>query len=295
MVKLSAMPKCWIEDICEGRMQLLEWFDLAIGLECDGLELYSGFLSSNDSTYLSGIRREAFVRGMEIPMFCYSPDFTVIDKELLASEIEGQKNAIRTIAELGGRYCRVLSGQRREGLAISDGVAQATQCIESCLAEAERCGIVLVIENHYKDGYWKFPEFAQKQAVFMQIVNGIDSPYFGVQYDPSNAIVAGEDPLELLRLVAARVRTMHASDRYVEEGHDIEEVIAYFGKQGYHPALKHGEVGKGLNDYDAIFETLASVGFDGWISIEDGMNGLDEMRRSLDFLKKYREHYFIKI
>ncbi len=42
--------------------------------------------------------------------------------------------------------------------------------------------------------------------------------YFGVQYDPSNAIVAGDDPIELLRHVADRVVSMHASDRYLADG-----------------------------------------------------------------------------
>ena len=56
--------------------------------------------------------------------------------------------------------------------------------------------------------------------------------------------------------------------------------------------LQHGETGRGLNDYDAIFRILAGAGFDGWISIEDGMDGLDEMARSVDFLKRKRTEYF---
>ena len=44
-------------------------------------------------------------------------------------------------------------------------------------------------------------------------------------------------------------------------------------------------MGTGLNDYPTIFRMLRSAGFDGWISIEDGMNGLDEIRRSADFLR----------
>ena len=47
-----------------------------------------------------------------------------------------------------------------------------------------------------------------------------------------------------------------------------------------------------MNDYDAIFRLLAEVGFDGWISIEDGMNGLDEIARSAEFLKSKRAAYF---
>jgi sugar phosphate isomerase/epimerase len=47
-----------------------------------------------------------------------------------------------------------------------------------------------------------------------------------------------------------------------------------------------------MNDYDAIFRILAEVGFRGWISIEDGMNGLDEIARSAEFLKQKRAQYF---
>jgi sugar phosphate isomerase/epimerase len=47
-----------------------------------------------------------------------------------------------------------------------------------------------------------------------------------------------------------------------------------------------------LNDYDAIFASLAEVGFDGWISIEDGVEGLDQLKRSAGFLRrKLGEHW----
>jgi sugar phosphate isomerase/epimerase len=50
--------------------------------------------------------------------------------------------------------------------------------------------------------------------------------------------------------------------------------------------LRHGEIGKGLNDYDAIFTELKRVGFDGWISIEDGVDGIDQLQRNVDSLKR---------
>ncbi|MBQ9942619.1 MAG: TIM barrel protein [Christensenellaceae bacterium] len=292
MVKISAFPKCWLEDICEGRMSLEKWIDLSVQLECDGLEMYSGFLPSLEPAELNKIRRRVEALGMEIPMLCYSPDFTQPQAEARAAEVEKQKIMIRATAELGGKYCRVLSGQRRPEVSEQQGVQWVAECITACLEEAEKQGVVLAMENHYKDGYWKYPEFAQKEAVFLQIVNRIDSPWFGVQFDPSNSIVAGEDPLSLLKKVSSCVRTMHASDRYIDGPVTQEEVFAYAGKEGYHPALKHGEVGKGLNDYPEIFRQLAEAGFDGWISIEDGMNGMDEMKRSIDYLKKLRTEYF---
>jgi len=125
----------------------------------------------------------------------------------------------------------------------------------------------------------------------VQIVDRIDSPHFGVQYDPSNALVAGDDPIDVLDAVLPRVMTMHASDRYLAPGTSVEDLRQEDGTLGYPDALIHGVTGQGTNDYDAIFTRLMSVGYDGWISIEDGMGGMDEMRKSVDFLKRMREKY----
>jgi sugar phosphate isomerase/epimerase len=147
------------------------------------------------------------------------------------------------------------------------------------------------MENHYKDNYWKFPEFAQKQEVFVEIVNRIESPWFGVNYDPSNAILAGEDPLVLLEAVKHRVVSMHASDRFLTRG-TIEDLRREEDSVGYASRLAHGVIGRGLNDYDRIFSTLSAVGFDSWISIEDGMNGMDDLRESMRFLRDRIDRHF---
>ena len=61
---------------------------------------------------------------------------------------------------------------------------------------------------------------------------------------------------------------------------------------GYASRLAHGVIGKGLNDYDAIFAILREVEFDSWISIEDGMNGMDELGESVRFLRSKIDQHF---
>jgi sugar phosphate isomerase/epimerase len=224
-------------------------------------------------------------------MMCCSPDFTHPDPGFRRAQVEKEKSWIAMAASLGCRTCRVLSGQRRPELSREAGLGYAAACIEECLPFAADAGITLVIENHYKDDFWQYPEFAQAMDVFCELVERIDSPHFGVNYDPSNTILAGEDPLELLQRVRHRVVSMHASDRYVAEG-TLEDLRCEEDSVGYARRLRHGEIGRGLNDYDAIFGGLAEVGFDGWISIEDGVEGMDQLRRSADFLRaKMREHF----
>jgi sugar phosphate isomerase/epimerase len=290
-IHIAAFPKCWIEEICSGRMDLQEWISLSTQLGCEGLELYVGFLRSLDAPYLRSVRKSVEKLGMQIPMICYSPDFTVPEEDLRRKEVEKQAAAIRASAELGAGFCRTLSGQRRPDVSVADGIDWVVDCIEQCLPVAESSGVCLVIENHYKDGFWKYPEFAQKREIFLEILNRIDSPSLGIQYDPSNALVAGDDPIALLDLVLARVRTVHASDRYLKPGASLAALSKSEGTAGYTSELLHGVTGKGLNDYDKILGRLARVDFEGWISIEDGMRGMDEMKESVEFLKRMRSIY----
>ena len=292
MPKLSVFPKCYMDDLCVTRtMSLFEWIDLAATLGVDGVEMYPGFFANFEPEYVAQIKQHADAKGLEIPMMCCSPDFTQHVPAARAEELEKEKFWIDLTAQLGGKFCRVLTGQRREDVSRVDGVRYSVEGINAAIPYAAERGIVLNMENHYKDGYWKYPEFAQHLDVFLEIISQIDSPWFGVNFDPSNSIICGEDPLDVLAAVKHRVVTMHASDRYLISG-TIEDLKSQDGSLGYAKNLKHGVIGKGLNDYDAIFSTLKAEGFDGWISIEDGENGMDELRESVQFLRaKMAQHF----
>jgi sugar phosphate isomerase/epimerase len=292
MPKIAAFPKGFIKQLVSGEMSIYEWIDLAAELKIDGLEFYNDFADVKDPANWPKIRKAVEATGMVIPMMCASPDFTIPEAEGRAREVAKEIASIRMSAELGAKYCRVLSGQRRKTITREEGLGYVVEAIEACLPEAEKLGITLILENHYKDDFWTEPEFAQMMDVFVELVSRIDSPWFGVNFDPSNAIAAGEEPLELLEKVKHRVVTMHASDRYLANG-TIEDLRAQEGgTAGYVSFFKHGVIGKGLNDYDAIFTILKGVGFDGWISIEDGVDGMEQMHESAEFLKrKVKEHW----
>ena len=292
MPKLAAFPKGFIKQLVSGQMSIFEWIKLADELRVDGLEFYNNFADVKDSKNWSTVRKAVEETGMVIPMMCASPDFTIPDPLLRKQEVEKEIYAIEMSAALGAKYCRVLSGQRRKDITKEEGMNYVVDSINACIPTAEKLGITLIIENHYKDDFWTEPEFAQMMDVFVDLVGRIDSKSFGVNYDPSNVIAAGEEPLELLEKIKHRVVTMHASDRYLANG-TIEDLRkAEGGSAGYVSFFKHGVIGKGLNDYDAIFKTLKDVGFDSWISIEDGVDGMDQMHESAEFLREKIKKYW---
>ncbi|MFO0824584.1 MAG: sugar phosphate isomerase/epimerase family protein [Gemmataceae bacterium] len=295
-LKLSAFPKCYLDKIAgERSMSVFDWIEQAKQLDADGLEMYEGFFTSLEPGYLDSVGDAIRNAGFAMPMLCCSPDFTNPDADARKRAIDHEIEMVRVTRRLGGTgtVCRVLSGQRYPEVSRQQGLEWAAECIKAVLPAARECGVILGLENHYKDGFWKYPEFAQKKDVFLDLVAMIpDRQNFGVQYDPSNAVVAGDDPVELLKAIADRVVSMHASDRYLEPGATLDELKQTDGTIGYFSKLKHGVTGKGLNDYDAIFGTLAAANYRGWVSIEDGMNGMEEMAESLAFLRRMVAKYF---
>jgi sugar phosphate isomerase/epimerase len=279
-------------------MSVFRWIDLAGELELDGIELYPKFLDSFETAYLKKVRTEAAARGLAIPMMCHSPDFTQTEPAVRQAEVERTKDMFRVTAELGGSFCRVLSGQARPGLEESEALRWVVDCLWQLVPHAEAAGVTMSIENHYKDGLWDYPEFAQGQRRYLAILDAVETPWLKAQYDPSNCIVAGEDQYELLERILPRIATIQASDRTLSGGtaEDLRR-LAKDPQHGYAKVIRHGVIGQGLNDYDRIFGRLANVGYTGWVSIEDGEGptveeGMANLRASVRFLRQKLAQHF---
>jgi sugar phosphate isomerase/epimerase len=290
--RVSVFPKCYFDQLVSGEMDYVQWIRDAATLGGEGVEHYDEFFRSLEPKDVDPVLEAMHETGQRSSMLCFSPNFTHPDPAERLRQVERQKAAIDLAVRLGTPFCRTLTGQRYPDLSRRQGVEWSVECILRSLEYAEQRDVTLCLENHYKVGDWRYPEFAQSEDVFLEVISHIESPRFGVQFDPSNAVVGGFDPVAFLERVKDRVVTMHASDRYLLPGTTLEEIRAADGTVGYPDKLRHGETGKGLNDYDAIFRILAGAGFSGWISVEDGMNGLDELRRSVEFLKGKRAQYY---
>ena len=295
-MRIAAFPKGDLDAMLVQRSKtVFEWIEEARTLGVDGLELHTGFFDAGDAATVDRVGDALEAAGFAMPMMCASPDFTHPDREVRLRERDQHAAFMRATAALGGTgaACRVLSGQAHPEVPMEQGVEWVVEAIESLLPLARELDILLAMENHYKASTWQYPEFAQRPAVFQRIVDAIDDrTHFGVQYDPSNCITAGVDAVDFLESVIGRVVTMQASDRYLEPGASLDDLRGADGTIGYAPALKHGVIGRGLNDYDRIFRLLVEAGYDGWISIEDGVNGIDELRESAAFLRDARDRWF---
>ncbi|MDR2930177.1 MAG: sugar phosphate isomerase/epimerase [Propionibacteriaceae bacterium] len=294
-MKISAFPKGDLDDIVNGKITVFQWIAQAATLPIEGVELYSRMLLDKGESFWDQVADCLDEHDLVMPMLCASPDLSAPDPAVRQREFDREVQMIQAARRISGPgvSVRVLSGQRRPEVGVEQGLEWVADAINRLVDVASELGVLLGIENHYKDGFWKYPEFAQRPEVFFDLLDRIDERvWFGVQYDPSNAITAGADSADFLDKVIDRVYTIQASDRSLAPGGNLADLKQADGTLGYSPLLKHGIIGQGLNDYDRIFSTLWNAGYDGWISVEDGVNSFDELRASCEFLVQARHRWF---
>ena len=290
---ISVFPKCWFDDFVRFERDYVEWIHQAKTLGADGVEHYDGFFKSDDPRDVDPVLEAQRATGQPTSMLCFSPDFTHPDAGERARQVERQKQAIDLAVRLGTRFCRTLSGQRYPDLSVKEGVARASECIKRALEYAEKRDVVLCIENHYKDGTWRFPEFAQQEAVFLELLDAVgESPWFGVQVPSLQRHRRRLRPGGLPREDQAP-RGHDARLGPVSRARDDDRGDSGAGRDRGLPRQAQARCdGPG---HERLRRDLPHPGGRrvlGWISVEDGMDGLDELRRSVEFLKAKRQQYF---
>jgi sugar phosphate isomerase/epimerase len=212
--------------------------------------------------------------GLRLSQWTCAPDFTHPDAATRANEMEEMKRDIDLAVILGAPGCRVTTGCRYPEVTEEQGVAWASECLLRMADYAQPRNIKLGLENHYRDRRWINEDFAFHAKSFLTVFDRVKDSWIGVNFDASNQVMVGEDPMEVLEVVKHKVWHMHASDRLPGR-------------------YEHSVIGEGSVKFDPIFACLAGIGYAGYISLEDNSSeGDDGTRRALRFIRgKIDEHW----
>ncbi|MBM3497836.1 MAG: sugar phosphate isomerase/epimerase [Armatimonadetes bacterium] len=258
----------------EGRPTLEEIIEQAYVFGLRHIELYRGFFASRDAEYVRHIRDVLDRNELQVSQITCAPDFTHPDPSVREAEYAEMVEWVATARVLGSVGVRVTAGCVHEGVAREDAIRWAVEGLSRLGDHAEPLGVKLGFENHYRDKRWTSNDFCFHTAEFLDVFAGLRDTPVGVNFDASNQLMTGEDPLPVLEAVKHRVWHMHASDRRPGE-------------------YTHTVIGEGAVDFDALFRCLADIGYAGFISLEDGQTEGDAgTQRSLRFVKtKVLEHW----
>ncbi len=91
---ISVFPKCYVDELIEGRRDYVAWIHDAATLGGEGVEHYDEFFRSYDERDVAPVMDAMAATGQVSSMMCFSPDFTHPDKDERARHVERQKRAI---------------------------------------------------------------------------------------------------------------------------------------------------------------------------------------------------------
>ena len=110
----------------------------------------------------------------------------------------------------------------------------------------------------------------------LELLNLVDSPIIGANFDTGNAYLGGIDPIAWLQRISHRLVHMHAKDISVQQS-DAERGKVMGTAVGC-------ACGDGVIDWERVVAILHSIPQDIVLSVECGT--LDQAARSIDHLRK---------
>ena len=194
--------------------------DLAAEWGFDGVEILHRQMTNEEPGYLQRLKKRAFVNGLiAVRLLARIRGFLFPDADRRKKNIDHTIHCIELAYELGIPTMRVNTGRwgtskdfdelmknrgiepRLPGYTDDDGFKWVIDSLEKCLPAAEKCGVLLGLENHWGLG-------STAEGV-LQIVDAIKTPWLQVTADTGNFL---EDPYDRLELLAPKTMLRASQD-----------------------------------------------------------------------------------
>ncbi|MBR5162343.1 MAG: sugar phosphate isomerase/epimerase [Thermoguttaceae bacterium] len=182
--------------------------------------------------------------------------------------VEYLKQAARFAKECGAPIINTHEGHKQPWTTEEEDFVLIKYSIMEASKVAARRGIKIGLETHQT--YSLVPD------KYERILNLVDSPYIGANFDTGNAYLGGLDPVEQVERFKNRIIHMHAKDISVEQSN---------AERGKVMGTAVGcACGDGVIDWEKIVAIIRPLPQDIVLSVECG--SLDQAARSIDYLRK---------
>jgi len=226
--------------------------DRAAALGLDGVEILHRQMDSEENDYLQRLKREAFIRGLDLYALSIHQDFVSPDRAERARQVEHTQRCIEVAYRLGIPAIRLNSGRWKTipsfnalmeacgiepplpGHTDDEAFDWVVESIEACLPLAAERGVILALENHWGLTF--------RAAGVLRILAALPSEWLRVTMDWGNFL---DEPYAELEQLAPHAVLVHAK-------------TYYGGGEWYTLEL----------DYPRLAEMLRRIGYRGYVSLE---------------------------
>jgi L-ribulose-5-phosphate 3-epimerase len=229
----------------DSKLSIEECIDLAAEAGFDGVEILHIQMQDESNGALQRIKQRAFSHGLDLCGFSTHQSFVKPDKDERQRNVEHTIHCIELAYALGIPTIRVNTGRwgtagsfdelmankgiepRLEGYTDDDGFGWVIDGLSQCLPTAEKCGVVLGLENH-----WGLGRTAEG---VLRVIRAVDSPWLKATLDTGNFLERQYEQYEQLApdTVLVQAKTYYGGGTWYTLEIDYDRVAAILRDAGY--------------------------------------------------------------
>lgn len=217
----------------------------AAAMGFDGIELLLVQMTSEEGSYLQRLKKQAYHAGLDLMGFSTHQGFLSPQKTERDENIRKTIHQIELAYALGIPTMRLNTGRwgtsesfdalmankgiepPLSGYSDEEGFDWVIASIEECVPVAERCGVVLGLENHWGLG--------RTADGVKRIVDAIDSPWLQVTLDTGNFLEDRQRQLEILapQTILVQAKTYYGGGKWYSLDIDYPAIGDLMRKHAY--------------------------------------------------------------
>ena len=254
----------------DSKLTIDECIDEAARMGFDAVEILHRQMEQDSGPYLQQLKKRAFLNGLSLCGFSTHQGFVSPKLDERQKNIDHTIRCIEIAYELGIPTMRVNTGRwgttksfdelmankgvepNLEGYSDDEGFKWVIDSFQTILPVAEKCGVVLGLENHWGLG--------RTAAGVLRIVDAVKSPWLQVTLDTGNFFEQHYEQLEQLapKTVYVQAKTYMGGGTWYTLDIDYERVAKLLAEVNYRGFISLEFEGKA--DYrTAIPESLALI------------------------------------
>jgi sugar phosphate isomerase/epimerase len=219
----------------------------AIELKVDGVSLETCFFDSFDEAYLKRLKELIDAANLEPVVAWGHPKGFEGGKK--PEEMEELKQMFGVCHILGAKVMRVVGSSLDYRNDPHEPQLRAlTGIFKEVAAIARDHDVRVAVENHF--------DFTTDE--YVDLLNRINSDYFGMCFDTGNSLRNGDDPVESARIFGEKVFATHTKD--------VAPLYGVSPREWYFFACV--PVGQGIINMPALVDALLGTGYQGLFAIE---------------------------
>ncbi len=222
--------------LSNGSLSLVDFIDDCAKFGLEGTELTSYYFPDPPTeAFLRNLKAEAFRRGLDVSGTAIRNEFCLPPGEERDREIARVRRWVEYADMLDAPVIRIYAGTVQRGQSKQDAMRLAIEGIDECCQYAAKYGVFLALENSVG--------LAGQVEDMLAIIQGVKSPYFGVNMDTGD---------------------YRTADPYA----DLEKLAPYSINVQVKSTIRPAGQGPQPTDLARLAKMLKDVGYRGYLALE---------------------------